>query len=73
MSNKVYDALKWVAQILLPAMATLYFSLSNIWNLPFAEEIVGTITTIDAFLGCILRISTLNYIEKQKEVFEYGK
>lgn len=73
MSNKVYDALKWVAQILLPAMATLYFSLSNIWNLPFAEEIVGTITTIDAFLGCILRISTINYLEKQKEVFEYGK
>lgn len=61
MSNKVYDVLKWIAQILLPALGTLYFALSSIWDLPYGEEIVGTITAIDAFLGAILGISNLNY------------
>lgn len=61
MSNKVYDVLKWIAQILLPALGTLYFALSSIWGLPYGEEIVGTITAIDAFLGAILGISNLNY------------
>ena len=61
MSNKVYDVLKFVAQIVLPAVGTLYFALARIWNFPFAEEIVGTITAIDAFLGALLGISTANY------------
>lgn len=61
MSNKVYDVLKWIAQILLPALGTLYFALSSIWGLPYGEEIVGTITAIDAFLGAILGISSLTY------------
>lgn len=61
MSNKTYDVLKWVAQLLLPAIATLYFALANIWSLPNAEQIVGTITAIDAFLGVLLGISTYNY------------
>ena len=67
MSNKVYDILKWVAQILLPAIGTLYFALAAIWNLPFAEEIVGTITAIDAFLGAILKISSDSYKENNNE------
>lgn len=61
MSDKMYDVLKWIAQILLPAAATLYFALSQIWGLPYGEEVVGTITAIDAFLGAILGISNLNY------------
>lgn len=61
MSNKTYDILKWIAQILLPAIGTLYFALSKIWGLPFATEIVGTITAVDAFLGALLGISTANY------------
>lgn len=60
-SNKTYDMLKWAAQILLPALATLYFALAGIWDFPFGEEIVGTITAVDAFLGCILGISTKQY------------
>lgn len=68
MSNKVYDVLKWVAQILLPALGTLYFSLASIWNLPYGEEVVGTITAVDAFLGICLKISTNNYnLEKGDE------
>ena len=60
-SNETYDILKWIAQILLPALGALYFGLANIWALPLAEEVVGTITVIDAFLGAILGISSMNY------------
>ena len=61
MSNKVYDVLKWIAMYLLPALGTLYFALSGIWGLPYGEQIVGTITAIDTFLGVILGISTSQY------------
>lgn len=61
MSNETYDKLKFVAQILLPALGTLYFALSAIWGLPYGEQIVGTITAIDAFLGACLGISTKQY------------
>ncbi len=60
-SNEVYDTLKWIAQYLLPALGTLYFALANIWFLPCGEQVVGTITAIDAFLGVLLGISTANY------------
>ena len=67
MSNKTYDILKWIAQIFLPALATLYFALAGIWGLPFGEEVVGTITAIDTFLGVALGISTANYNKKGSE------
>lgn len=60
-SNKTYDILKFTAQIILPATGTLYFALASIWGLPLGEEIVGTITAVDAFLGAILGISTVQY------------
>lgn len=66
MSNKVYDILKWIAQILLPALATLYFGIAKIWNLPYSEEIVGTITAVDLFLGALLGISTMQYNKQNK-------
>lgn len=59
--NQLYDALKWMAMYLLPAAGTLYFALAGIWNLPYGEQIVGTITAIDTFLGVILGISTVQY------------
>ena len=61
LSNKMYDVLKWVAMYLLPAMGTLYFALAGIWNLPYGEQIVGTITAVDTFLGVLLGISTMQY------------
>lgn len=61
MTNKVYDILKYVAQIALPAIGVLYFALSGIWGFPYGEQVVGTITAIDAFLGTLLMISTNNY------------
>lgn len=67
MSNKVYDVLKFIAQILLPAIGTLYFALAQIWNFPYAEQIVGTITAVDAFLGAMLGISTMQYKKSSEQ------
>lgn len=61
MGNKTYDILKFIAQIFLPALGTLYFALAGIWGLPYGEQIVGTITAIDTFLGAVLKISTTQY------------
>lgn len=61
LSNKVYDILKWVCIIVLPAIATLYMGLAKIWDLPYATEVPQTITVVDAFLGALLGVSTINY------------
>ena len=66
MSNKVYDVLKYVTQIGLPAVGTLYFALSGIWGFPYAEQVVGTITAIVTFLGVLLGISSANYKKEEK-------
>lgn len=68
MSNKMYDILKYIAQIILPAIGTLYFALASIWGFPYAEQIVGTITAVDTFLGVILKISTDSYNKAKNEV-----
>lgn len=67
MSNKTYDILKYIAQIVLPALGTLYFALSQIWGFPYGEEIVGTVAAVDAFLGAILKISSNSYYAKLDE------
>lgn len=67
MSNKTYDILKYIAQVVLPALGTLYFALSGIWGLPYGEQIVGTITAVDTFLGVILKISSNNYYNGKHE------
>lgn len=61
LSNKTYDILKWIAQIALPALGSLYFGLAQIWGFPFGEEIVGTIAVVDTFLGALLGISSAQY------------
>ena len=66
MSNKVYDILKYVAQIVLPAIGTWYFALAGIWGFPYGEQIVGTIMAIDTFLGALLGISTAKYKAEKK-------
>ena len=60
-NNMVYDVLKFIAQVVLPALGTFIFSLAAIWGLPYAEQIVGTITAVDALLGVLLGISSRNY------------
>ena len=61
MSNKTYDILKWIALYFLPALATLYFALAGIWNLPYGEQVLGTISAIDTFLGVLLGLSNAKY------------
>ena len=61
MSDKVYDVLKFIAQIVLPALATFYLTLAGIWSLPYGEQISGTIMAIDTLLGAILMISSTKY------------
>lgn len=73
-SKRTYDILKWVAQLLLPALGTLYFALASIWGLPYGEQIVGTITAVDAFLGAILHLSSNTfYNEHYLTVHDYDK
>ena len=67
MSNKVYDSLVWIAQIVLPSIGTLYAALSGIWGFPYCEQILGTITAIDVFLGAILKISNSQYKKANAE------
>ena len=61
LSNSVYDVLKFLCTILLPALGTLYFALSKIWGLPLAEEIVGTLSAIAVFIGAVIGISSVQY------------
>lgn len=70
LNDKVYDIIKYIAQYVLPAVGTLYFALASIWGLPYGEEVVGTITAIDTFLGAILGISTYNYNKNQENIEE---
>lgn len=61
LNNKVYNLLKFFAQIVLPALATLYFALAMLWSFPDPQQVVGTITAVDTFLGVILGISSASY------------
>lgn len=67
MSNKIYDVLKFIAQIVLPALATLYVSIASLWRLPYPEEISGTIMAIDTFLGAVLMLSSNQYYKNKEE------
>ena len=68
MTNKTYDVLKYIAQIVLPAIGALYAALTPLWNLPYGEQIVGTIAAIDVFLGALLQISSNKYYKQGKDV-----
>ena len=61
LNDKLYDILKWLVIIVLPACATLYAALASVWGWPFAEQVTTTITAVDTFLGAVLCISTVNY------------
>ena len=61
MNNKLYDFLKWVAILFLPALSTLISVVFNIWNIPYGDEIAQTITALGVFLGAILGISSIQY------------
>lgn len=66
-SGKTYDVLVYIAQIVLPAFATLYGTLATIWGLPYGEQIVETVIAIDTCLGVLLRISKKRYDKSDPE------
>ena len=66
LNSKVYDVLKWVAMLLLPALALLIQTVFAIWKLPYGEQISATVVAINAFLGAILGISNIGYAKSLK-------
>lgn len=64
MNSKVYDVLKFIAQIVLPAIATFYLTLAGIWGLPFGEQVSATVMAVDTLLGAILMISSNAYAKQ---------
>ena len=69
-SNRVYDILRWVSQIALPALGASYFGLASIWGWPYGEQIVGTLSVLTACLGTLLGISKAKYAKAQAEAEE---
>lgn len=67
LSNKTYDVLKFIALIVLPAVATFYLTIAGIWGLPYGEQIAATITAIDTLLGALLGISTAKYNKENED------
>ncbi len=61
LSNKVYDLLKWIVILVLPALATLWSALSAVWGWPLSEEVAATINAVTVFLGVVIGVSTANY------------
>lgn len=70
MSNETYDKLKFIVTVILPAIGTLYFALSEIWHLPYGQQIVGTIAAVVTFLGVCLKISTNNYNKSIQDIVD---
>lgn len=61
MSNKTYDAIKYVALIIIPALATFVSAIGIVWGLPYTNEVTMTITAFGVFLGAVLGVSSSNY------------
>lgn len=72
MSDKMYDRMKWVALVLLPALAALYFGLGQIWGFPRIEEVVGSVSVLDAFLGLLLNQSSKTHAKLTKDTVHMG-
>lgn len=67
LNSKVYDVLKWIALVALPATTALWLTLANIWGFPYAEAIGATLAAVTTFLGALLGVSSLQYAKKLKD------
>lgn len=61
LSNRVYDILKWVVMIAIPALTTAYVGLAAVWGWPYATEVAKTSAVLCTLLGALLGISTAEY------------
>ena len=66
-TNKVYDVVKWIVVIALPAIAAAYSALGGVWNFPYAEQVVTTINILATFLGALICVSTVNYNKDEQK------
>ena len=75
LSSKIYEILKWISVIALPAFGTLYFVMSEAWNLPYGSQIQTTLDAVGTFIGTLICVSTYNYRKdlKSKEEIDNGK
>lgn len=64
MSDRVYTILKYLCQVFLPAFGGLYFGLAQLWNLPYAEQIVGSCSCVAAFIGILIGVSSYQYYKE---------
>ena len=64
--NKVYDILKWITLVVIPALATLYVALAAVWGVPYADAVAKTSVAVCTFLGALLGVSTAEYRETKK-------
>jgi hypothetical protein len=65
--DKIYDSLKWICLIALPALAVLYFTLAKIWGLPYGAEITATINAIALFIGTLIGVSQLSINKEESD------
>lgn len=61
LNDKVYDILKWIVMIVLPAISAFYVALAPVWGWPRPEDAALTINAVTALLGALLGISTAEY------------
>lgn len=71
LSNEAYDALKWWALIVLPAIGAAYFALAEIWGLPYATQVVGTLVIAETFIGTVMQASSAKYNRDDSEEIEH--
>lgn len=61
LGDDIYSKMKFVVQIVLPALSTFYFTLGAVWDLPSVEQVIGTLAALATFFGVILGLSTKTY------------
>jgi hypothetical protein len=66
LNDKIYNVLKWIALVVLPAIGTLYTALAFTWGFPHGEEVTGTILAVETFIGALIGISTATYNKTKK-------
>lgn len=70
LSGRMYEWLKFVVTVLLPAAATMYLTLGDLWDFPRVQQVVGTMTALAAFLGLILKVSSVRYYKNNEKAFD---
>ena len=65
--DKVYNVLKWIALIVLPALAVLYATVGQAWGWPHIEAICITINAVATFIGALIGVSHLTMKKEQQD------